>query len=98
MLSFAQSQQKSLSWAWQGRVSEVRSLTKPLPTSPTAAIRPGLIMWSLRRGVLLGLRRGRAEELGDDLEREHAGDAALAVGDRRILRLSLQQVGEGVAH
>ena len=40
----------------------------------------------------------RAEELGDDLDREHAGDPAVAVGHRRVLRLALEQVGERVAH
>src|SRR6476660_5376814 len=98
MCSDAQSQQKSLSVAWQGRVSELRSWMKPLPTSPTAATRTALAMWSLHRAVLLDFRLWRAEELGDDLDREHAVDSALVVHHRRVLGLALEQVGEGVAH
>ena len=45
----------------------------------TAISRP-----ALRGGVLLGQRLRRAEELGDDLDREHAGDPPLGVDDRRV--------------
>src|SRR5215213_2810475 len=98
MFSLAQSKQKTC-WvcAWQ-RSPTSRSLKKSLPTSPEAASTRGLIMRPLRRrGFLaLGLRRG--EELGDDLDREDAGDAAGVVDHRRVLGLVLEQVGEGVAH
>jgi hypothetical protein len=36
--------------------------------------------------------------LGDDLDREDAGDAAVAVDHGRVLDPCLQQVGERVAH
>src|SRR5215218_5239706 len=98
MCSFAQSQQKNLSVAWQGRVSELRSWMKPLPTSPTAASSAGLAMRPLHGAVLLRLRPGRFEELGDDLDREHAVDPAFVVDHGRVLGLALEQVGEGVAH
>src|SRR5919106_3891200 len=48
--------------------------------------------------VLVAERVGGAEELGDDLDREHAGDPALGVDGRRVLRLGLEQVGQRVAH
>src|SRR6476469_10150614 len=99
MFSFAQSKQKSWdSSAWQGSVPLSRSLKKSPPTCPAAASSSGLAMRPLHRGVLvaLGLRRG--EELGDDLDREDAGDAATVVDHRRVLGLALEQVGEGVAH
>src|ERR1044071_1942799 len=98
MCSDAQSQQKSLSVAWQGSVSELRSWMKPLPTSPTAARGIPLPMWPLRRRALLGLRLGRGEELGDDLDREDAVDAAFVVDHGGVLGLALEQVGERVAH
>src|SRR5882672_2758795 len=100
MLCLAQSKQKSLLGSpWQGSVSEVRSWKKPLPTSPTAASGSSrLSMWPLHRAALLGLRLRRGEELGDDLDREDAGDPSLVVGHRRVLGLPLEQVGEGIAH
>src|SRR5436305_8590981 len=98
MCSPAQSQQKILLVAWQGSVSEVRSWMNPLPTSPTAASVVTLAMWPLRCRVLLGLGLGRGEELGDDLDREHAVDAAFVVDHGGVLGLTLQQVGEGIAH
>src|SRR6478735_7935636 len=98
MFSFAQSQQKNLSVAWQGRVAELRSWMKPLPTSPTAASSAGLAMGALHGAALLGLRLRRFEELGDDLDREHAVDPAFVVDHRRVLGLALQQVGKRVAH
>src|SRR3954466_571989 len=98
MCSPAQCQQKSLLVAWQGSVSEVRSWMNPLPTSPTAASVVALAMRPLRRRVLLGLGLGRAEELGDDLDREDAVDAAFVVDHGGVLSLALQQVGERVAH
>src|SRR3982750_561286 len=98
MCSPAQCQQKSLLVAWQGRVSELRSWMNPLPTSPTAASVVRLAMWPLRRRVLLGLRRRRGEELGDDLDREDPVDAAFVIDHGGVLSLALQQVGEGVAH
>src|SRR4051794_24497252 len=98
MLSFAQSKQKTC-WvcAWQ-RSPTSRSLKKSSPTFPAAANSTGLAMRPLHRGrfLALGLRRG--EELGDDLDRENAGDAAGVVDHRRVLGLVLEQVGEGVAH
>src|SRR5829696_1807403 len=99
MFSVAQSKQKTLGGgAWQGSVSEVRSLKKSPPTSPAAASESRSIMRSLRCLLLVALRLRRAEELGDDLDREDAGDPAFAVDHRRVLRLRLQEVGEGVAH
>src|ERR1044071_9849683 len=99
MFSRAQSRQKRwLGFAWQGRVSELRSWMKPLPTSPTAAITPPLAMRPLHGAVLLGLRLRRFEELGDDLDREHAGNPPFVIDDRGVLGLALEQVGEGVAH
>src|SRR5689334_13544902 len=71
---------------------------KPLPTSPTAASIAGLATGPLHRAVLLSLCLWRAEELGDDLDREHAGDPPLVVDHRRVLGLSLEQIGESVAH
>src|SRR6476659_7420991 len=98
MFSLAQSQQKRwVSWAWHGSVPLLRSRKKSPPTSP-AAISSGLLMGPLHRRVLVALCLRRGEELGDDLDREDAVDPALAVDHRRVLRLSLQQVGEGVAH
>src|SRR3954454_625190 len=99
MFSLAQSQQKNLSVAWQGRVPELRSWMKPLPTSPTAARgRARLAMGPLHGAVLLALRLWRFEELGDDLDREDAVDPALVVDHGRVLGLALEQIGEGVAH
>src|SRR6187551_680049 len=100
MLSFAQPKQKRASPDWHGSVSEVRSLKKPSPTSPTAASGSAstLVMRTLHGAVLLDLCVRRGEELGDDLDREHAVDPPFAIGDRCILRLSLEQVGERVAH
>src|SRR5260221_9803813 len=100
MLSFAQSKQKSLLVsAWQGSVSEVRWWKKLLPTSPTAASGSRwLFTGTLHRSALLGLRLGRGEELGDDLDREDAGNPALVINHRRVLCLALQQVGERIAH
>src|SRR4051812_32338143 len=104
MWSFAQSKQKSLFVAWQGSVSLVRSWKKELGSSPAAARgRAQLLIARLRaqgpfRGaVLLGLGLRRDEELGDDLDREHPGDPAVAVGDRRVLGAALEDVGERVA-
>src|SRR3954453_149391 len=97
MFSRAQSQQKRwLFFAWQS--CPVRSLMNPSPTSPTAATSAGLVMRALHRAELVLLRLRRAEELGDDLDREPAGDPAGGVGHRRVLGLALEQVGEGVAH
>src|SRR5215203_4450858 len=99
MFSAAQSKQNTFGGgAWQGSVSALRSLKKSPPTSPAAASASQLPMRPLHRRVLAGLRLGRAEELGDDLDREDAGDAAVAVDHRRVLRLRLQEVGERVAH
>src|SRR6478609_861518 len=98
MCSFAQVKQKSLSVAWQGRVSELRSWMNPLPTSPTAASSAGLPMGTLHGAVLLRLRLRRFEELGDDLDREDAVDPAFVVGHGGVLGLALEQVGESVAH
>ena len=53
---------------------------------------------ALGRRVLVRQRVGRDQELRDDLDREDAGDAPLAVDDRRVTALGLQQIGEGVAH
>src|SRR6478752_8834825 len=105
MLSLAQSKQKSLSVAWQGSVSLVRSLKKDSGSSPAAArgraqllIRLLSAQRPLRRAALLDLRRRRDEELGDDLDREDAVDPPVAVGDRRVLGAGLEDVGERVAH
>src|SRR4051812_34593732 len=107
MFSEAQSQQKRwLGRAWQGRVSPVRSLRNPSPTSPTAAsgapikalfIGPDLglavgLARPLHRAVLVGLGLRRGEELGDDLDREDAGDGAVVVDHRRVHRLALEEV------
>ena len=43
---------------------------------------------ALRRRVLLLLGLGRGQELGDDLDREHSGDPARRVDDRRVLGLA----------
>src|SRR3954453_4262082 len=97
MFSFAQSKQKM--WPaspWQG-LPPSRSRKKPPPPSP-AAMTSGLLMRPLHRRLLVDPRLRRGEELGDDLDREDAGDPTLAVDHRRILRLALQQVGECVAH
>src|ERR1700712_3747393 len=99
MCWLAQSQQKrGLEVAWQGRLSAVRSWKKPSPTWPAAASRKGLAMGALHGAVLLGLRLRRFEELGDDLDREHAVDPTFVVDHGRVLGLALEQVGEGVAH
>src|SRR4051812_8512021 len=99
MFSLAQSQQKKLlESAWQGRVSELRSWMNPLPTSPTAANSPGLTMGTFHGAVLLALRLGRFEELGDDLDREHAVDPPFGIDDSGVLGLALEQVGERIAH
>ena len=55
-------------------------------------------MGALHGAVLLRFRLWRFEELGDDLDREHAVDPAFVVDHGGVLRLALEQVGEGVAH
>ena len=71
-----------------GQRAPVRSWKNPSPTSPAAASDASTRRLSscgrsaARVLVDLGLRRG--EELGDDLDREHAGDAA--VGGRSPAR------------
>src|SRR3954453_18137120 len=90
-------QNRWLSLAWQGRVLSVRSLKKSSPISPTAAsagwanASMALITRSLYRVVLVvfGVRRG--EELGDDLDREDAGDHAAAVDHGGVLDAGLEQ-------
>src|SRR5215212_3901576 len=99
MFSLAQSKQKR--WdasAWQGSVPLSRSLKKSPPTCPAAARRNGSVMRPLHGGVLVVLGAGGGEELGDDLDREDAGDAARVVDHRRVLGLALEEVGERVAH
>src|ERR1700742_2363916 len=98
-------QKRWLGLATQPSVSLVRSLKNPSPTSPTAAsgmasselfigadLRLSVgTQGPLDRAVLVGLRLGRGEELGDDLDREDAGDAAVVVDHGRVHRLALQQ-------
>src|SRR3954447_4090334 len=99
MFSFAQSKQKRwVSLAWQ-RSPTFRSRKKLSPTCPpAAAASSGLLMRPLHRGVFVAFGLRRAEELGDDLDREDAVDPAFAVDHRRVLGLVLEEVGERVAH
>src|SRR3954465_9674787 len=97
MFSLAQSKQKTLGGgAWQR--SPTSRLRKKSPPTSAAAIGSGLLMRALHRRVLVALRLRRGEELGDDLDREDAGDLSLSVDHRRVLGLVLQQVGKRVAH
>src|SRR6476659_5341059 len=63
----------------------------------TWAIAGALLMGPLRSRVLVGACLGRGEELGDDLDGQDALDPPLVIRHRRVLRLGLQQVCEGVA-
>ena len=51
---------------------------RPAPARPRRDQRASSAQRPLGRRVLLGQRLGEVEELGDDLDREHAGDPALA--------------------
>src|SRR6476469_6788762 len=104
MLSLAQSKQKSLSVAWQGSVSLVRSLKKDSGSSPAAArgraqllIRLLPAQRPLRRAALLDLRRRRAEDLGDDLDREDAVDPPVEDGPERRVRTARHRLPPQVA-
>src|SRR5215207_2383612 len=89
MFSLAQSKQKTWSGcAWQ-RSPTSRSLKKSPPTLPAAATSVGLVMGPLHRWVLVRLRLRRGEELGDDLDREDAGDPASVVDHGGVLGLVL---------
>src|SRR5215203_1586351 len=99
MFSFAQSKQKRwVSFAWHGSVPLSRSRKKSPPTSPAAASSATLLTGPLHRWVLVRLRLRRGEELGDDLDREDAGDPAPVVDHGGVLGLVLEQIGEGVPH
>src|ERR1700752_2194152 len=97
LLMFSRAQSKQKRWLrCSTHAVPLRSLMKPLPTSPTAASgRPAsaLVMGPIDRVVLLGLGDRGGEELGDDLDREDADDAAVVAGHRRVHRLALEQVG-----
>src|SRR4051812_48096710 len=105
MFSRAQSKQKSFSVAWQGSVSLVRSWKNEsgssLPAAASGRAQLAIAVLpaqrTLRRAVLLELRRRRAEELGDDLDREDAGDPSVAIDHRRVLGAALEHVGERIA-
>src|SRR5690242_15630407 len=108
MLSLAQSQQKRwVSEAWQPRFPSVRFFRKSPPTSPTAAsgipsrelfIGPDLglavgVAGTFHGALFFGLGDRGGEELGDDLDREDADDAAVVADHRRVHRLALEEVG-----